>query len=142
MTNTAPLRTSGYGFSVSLPVAFDTAVEQTTVALKSEGFGVLTTIDVAATMKAKLDVDFERYTILGACNPSLALRALQAEHELGLLLPCNVIVHEHDGESVVSFIDPLLMMGVASENTELTSVASEANDRLRRVAAALSANND
>lgn len=128
---------SGYGFGTTLAVPFDEAIEHTTEALKAEGFGVLTTIDVRQTLKEKLDVDFEPYVILGACNPQLALRGLQAEHELGLLLPCNVIVHEHAGTSVVSVVDPAQMLGVVGDNPELQAVAVEAGERLRRVVAAL-----
>ncbi len=106
--------------------------------LKSEGFGVLSTIDVRQTMKEKLEIEFEPYVILGACNPQLAYRALQAEHDLGLLLPCNVIVHEHDGMSVVSIVDPAQMLGVVGQNPELQAVAKEAGVRLRRVVAVLS----
>lgn len=129
----------GYGFGTTLvDVPFDEAVERTTAALKAEGFGVLSTIDVARTLKEKLDVDFEPYVILGACNPQLAHRALAAEHELGLLLPCNVIVHEHDGASAVAIVDPAQMLGVVGENAELRAVAEEAGERLRRVVHALS----
>ena len=128
---------SGYGFGTTLAVPFDEAIERTTEALKAEGFGVLTTIDVRQTLKEKLDIDFEPYVILGACNPQLAHRALQAEHELGLLLPCNVIVHEHAGMSVVSVVDPAQMLGVVGDNPELQAVAAEAGERLRRVVAAL-----
>jgi uncharacterized protein (DUF302 family) len=128
---------NGYGFGTTLEMPFDEAIERTTEALKAEGFGVLTTIDVRQTMKEKLDVDFEPYVILGACNPHLAHRALQAEHELGLLLPCNVIVHEHDGISMVSVVDPAKMLGVVTDNPELRAVAADAGERLRRVVAAL-----
>jgi len=127
-----------YGFGTMLDVPFDVAVERTTAALKAEGFGVLTTIDVAQTLKEKLNVDFEQYVILGACNPQLAYRALAAEHELGLLLPCNVIVHEHEGKSAVSVVDPAQMLGLVGENPELAAVAREAGDRLRRVVTSLS----
>ena len=127
----------GYGFGTTLAVPFDEAIERTTEALKTEGFGVLTTIDVRQTLKEKLDIDFEPYVILGACNPQLAHRALQAEHELGLLLPCNVIVHEHAGMSVVSVVDPAQMLGVVGDNPELLAVAGEAGERLRRVVATL-----
>lgn len=128
-----------YGFGTTLDIPFEEAAERTTAALKAEGFGVLTTIDVQQTLKEKLDVDFERYVILGACNPQLAYRGLQAEHELGLLLPCNVIVHEHNGKAVVSIVDPAQMLGVVGENPELHGVAEEAGRRLRRVVDALTA---
>jgi uncharacterized protein (DUF302 family) len=122
-----------YGFGCTLPDAMDEAVRKTTEALKSEGFGVLTTIDVQATMKAKLGIDQPPYTILGACNPSLAHRALEVEPELGLLLPCNVIVYARpDGTSHVSIVDPKQMLGMV-QNEALTAVAEEADARLRRV---------
>lgn len=126
-----------YGFGVDMPVAYDQAIPLVVEALKAEGFGVLTEIDVKATMKKKLDVDVQPYVILGACNPKLAYQGLQAEPELGLLLPCNVIVYDSgDGSSRVSIVDPLQMLGVV-ENPALQPVADEANSRLRRVAAAL-----
>jgi uncharacterized protein (DUF302 family) len=128
-----------YGFGTTLNVPFTEAIERTTEALKAEGFGVLTTIDVKRTLKEKIDVDFEPYVILGACNPRLAYGALQAEHELGLLLPCNVIVHEHAGTSTVSIVDPTQMLMVAGENPELAAVAHEAATRLRRVIDTLAA---
>jgi uncharacterized protein (DUF302 family) len=128
---------STYGFGTELDVPFDEAIERTKAALKTEGFGVLTTIDVRQTMKEKLDVDFEPYVILGACNPTLAHRALTAEHELGLLLPCNVIVHEHEGKSAVSIVDPVQMLGFVGDNPALSAVADEAATKLRRVVAAL-----
>lgn len=130
-------RASSYSFGTILHLPFDQAVERTAEALKAEGFGVLSTIDVRQTMKEKLDIDFEPYVILGACNPQLAHRALQAEHELGLLLPCNVVVHEHQGMSAVSIVDPAQMLGMVGENAELQAVALEAGERLRRVVAAL-----
>lgn len=127
-----------YGFEMTLAVPFETAVERVTAALKAEGFGVLTEIDVKATMKKKLDVDFRKYVILGACNPPLAYKALSTELEIGLLLPCNVIVYEaDDGRSVVSIVDPLMMLQVAQAES-LQEVASEAAARLRRVHEALS----
>lgn len=129
--------TDGYGFGTTLEVPFDEAVARTTEALKAEGFGVLTTIDVRQTLKEKLDIDFGPYVILGACNPQLAHRGLLAEPELGLLLPCNVIVHEHAGKSVVSVVDPAQMLGVVGDNPALQAVATEAGERLRRVVAAL-----
>ncbi len=138
MANTTAARPS-YGFGTTLDLPFDKAVERTTAALKAEGFGVLTTIDVAQTLREKLGVAFEQYVILGACNPGLAHRGLQAEHELGLLLPCNVIVHEHAGASAVSIVDPEQMLGVVGENPELQAVAAEAGAALRRVVEALRA---
>jgi uncharacterized protein (DUF302 family) len=120
---------------VDLP--YEAAVEKVIAALKEEGFGVLTEIDVQATLKKKLDVDFRKYVILGACNPPLAHRALQTEMEIGLLLPCNVIVYEEDGGSVISIIDPLSMLDFV-EGTELTPVADEARAKLQRVIEAVS----
>lgn len=128
-----------YGMRTHLDVPYETAVERITVALKAEGFGVLTTIDVKATMKQKLDVEFKRYVILGACNPPLAYRALTTEAEVGLLLPCNVIVYDaEEGGTVVSIVDPIVMLS-AGLNPALNSVAEEAAARLRRVLAALDA---
>lgn len=122
-----------YGFSCRLPLDLTQAKAATIAALKQEGFGVLTEIDVQATLKAKLGVDHSPYVILGACNPQLAYRGLQAEPELGLLLPCNVIVYDNgDQTSIVSIIDPLQMLGVA-HNPALTPIATEANTCLRRV---------
>jgi len=126
-----------YGFGTTIKLPYTEAIERTKDALKAEGFGVLTTIDVQATMKEKLNESFEPYVILGACNPSLAWRALNAEHDLGLLLPCNVIVHQHGDETAVSVVDPMVMMGVAPDNTALVAVAEEAAERLRRVIDAL-----
>ena len=115
-----------YGMRTRLDLPHEAAIERVTAELKSEGFGVLTTIDVKATMKAKLDVDFKRYVILGACNPPLAHRALSTEEEVGLLLPCNVIVYEADeGGTVVSIVDPIVMLG-AGLNPALSPVAEEA----------------
>jgi uncharacterized protein (DUF302 family) len=117
---------------------YEAAIERVTSALKEQGFGVLTEIDVKATMKKKLDVDFKKYMILGACNPPLAHRALTAEPEIGLLLPCNVIVFEDEqqGGSIVSLVDPLAMMGFV-DNPALAPVAQDARTRLEKVAAAL-----
>ena len=128
---------SRYGLRVTLPVAYDEAVSRTTDALKAEGFGVLTTIDVKQTIKQKLDKDFRRYVILGACNPPLAHRALTAELEVGLLLPCNVIVYETTpNESVVAAMAPLAAMDVVG-NADLHEVATEADARLKRSLTAL-----
>ena len=124
-----------YGFTRLLEnTGYEDAIEKVTRALGSEGFGVLTTIDVSATLKKKLDVDFRRYTILGACNPPLAHRALQAEPEIGLLLPCNVVVQEaEDGNGVsVSLVDPMAMFGVV-ESEELESVAGTVSGKLENV---------
>ena len=114
----------------SLP--YEDAIERVTAALQVEGFGVLTEIDVKATLKKKLDVDLNRYVILGACNPPLAYQALQADPEIGLLLPCNVIVYEVEGGSVISIIDPISMFGVVT-SPELETLAGEARSRLKRV---------
>lgn len=118
-----------YGITTRLEVPYEEAVEKTKAALKQEGFGVLTEIDVKATLKKKLDADFRKYVILGACNPSLAHRALQAELQIGLLLPCNVIVYEEDGGAVVSAIDPLAAMSIA-ESPALEEVATTVNAKL------------
>ena len=128
--------TIDYGMRTHLDVPYETAIERVTAALKTEGFGVLTTIDVQSTLKQKLDVDFRRYVILGACNPTLAHRALSTELEIGLLLPCNVIVYEDDRGpgSVVSIVDPHAMLGTGI-NPALAPVADEAAARLRRVLA-------
>jgi uncharacterized protein (DUF302 family) len=125
------------GFTVHLDMDYETALVKTIEALKVEGFGVLTEIDVKETMKKKLDIDMLPYKILGACNPPLAHRALTAAPEVGLLLPCNVTVRQlEDGAVEVALIDPLIMLGVV-ENTALKPVAEEAQKRLERVAQAL-----
>lgn len=123
-----------YGFSKKLAGEdFDTTVDKVTGALKDEGFGVLTEIDVKGTLKKKLDLDFRRYVILGACNPPLAHKALEAEPNIGLLLPCNVVVQEIDGGGVeVSIADPKAMFTLVG-NAEVVSVADEVEKRLRRV---------
>jgi uncharacterized protein (DUF302 family) len=127
-----------YGIRVELPFAYEEAVERATEALKNEGFGVLTTIDVQQTLKQKLDRTFRKYVILGACNPPLADRALHAELEVGLLLPCNVIVYEsRPGHSMVSAMAPLAALGIVGDNVELHNVAAEADTRLRKALAAL-----
>ena len=121
-----------YGLKVSVNLAFDQAVAKATAALKTQGFGVLTTIDVQQTLKAKLDRDFRRYVILGACNPALADRALHAELEVGLLLPCNVIVYETGPtSSVVAAMAPLAALGIVGDNPPLVEVARDADARLR-----------
>jgi len=129
--------TTQLGFNVELNMSFEDAIENVTAALKTEGFGVLTEIDVKATLKKKIDVDFRPYTILGACNPPLAHRALTAAPEVGLLLPCNVTVAQAENGMIdVALIDPIMMLGVV-DNPALESVAQEAHERLARVAAAL-----
>ena len=127
------MENTAYGLRVRVPLGYDEAVDRTKEALKQEGFGVLTTIDVRATLKEKLNVDFRRYVILGACNPPLAHRALQSEADIGLLLPCNVVVYE-DGNStsVVAAVAPIAMMGIVGDKPEVAAVAHEADERLRR----------
>jgi uncharacterized protein (DUF302 family) len=128
-----------YGMKVELAVSYEEAVELATAALKTEGFGVLTTIDVKATMRAKLDKDFRKYVILGACNPPIAFKALSAETELGLLLPCNVIVYESEpGRSVVAAVAPLVSMSRVG-NEALAPIGAEVDARLRRVMSSLDA---
>jgi uncharacterized protein (DUF302 family) len=127
-----------YGLRVEIPASYERAVEQTTAVLKEQGFGVLTTIDVKQTLKQKLDREFRPYVILGACNPPLADRALRAELEIGLLLPCNVIVYETSpGRSVVAAMAPIAALGMVGDNEELASVAQEADARLRRALTSL-----
>lgn len=125
------------GIRTTLNLPYEQAVQKTTDALKAEGFGVLTQIDVKATLKQKLDVDFRRYVILGACNPPLAYRALSANLDVGLLLPCNVIVYDEGDGAVVSAVDPVEMLGVLKEDAVAHEVALEAKTSLQRVIASL-----
>jgi len=122
-----------YYFSKFVDDSFDEAIERVTEHLANEGFGVLTTIDVSATLKKKLDVDFQRYTILGACNPGYAHKALLAEDKIGTMLPCNVIVQETaDGKVEVAAVDPMASM-MAIENEALGGIASEVRSKLQSV---------
>jgi uncharacterized protein (DUF302 family) len=122
-----------YYFSTTITGNFENIVQNTTEALKKEGFGVLTDIDVKATLKNKLDVEFKKYRILGACNPPFALRALQAEDKIGTMLPCNVIVQEvADGEIEIAAIDPVASMR-AIENPALKGIADQIQEKLKKV---------
>ena len=125
------------GIRTTLNLSFEQAIQKTTEALKAEGFGVLTQIDVKATLKQKLDADFRRYVILGACNPPLAHRALSANLDVGLLLPCNVTVYEEGDRSVVTAVDPVETLGVLKEDSVAHEVVVEARTRLQRVIASL-----
>jgi uncharacterized protein (DUF302 family) len=121
-----------YGFSKNINIPYEKAVEKVTAELKKEGFGVLTSIDVKETLKKKIDVDFKKYIILGACNPPLAHKALESEEQLGLLLPCNVIVYENNGGATVSFFDPMIMTKLI-DNEKLKTVAEEVQSKMKRV---------
>jgi len=138
--STQQLQHSRYGFSKTVDVPYEVAVEKTRATLQQEGFGVLCEIDIKEKLKEKLGVDFRNYVILGACNPPLAYKTLQQEIEIGLLLPCNVIVYETEaGKSVVAAIDAKTMLSVTgSDNAILNTVAAEVNEKLKRVVAQLS----
>jgi uncharacterized protein (DUF302 family) len=125
-----------YGISKHVSLSYDEAIAKVTDELKKEGFGVLTTIDVKETLKKKIDVDVPRYIILGACNPPFAHKAIQAEQEIGLLLPCNVIVYEKENAVHVAAFDPQIM-GALIDNPSLKPIADEVRTRLQRVMAAL-----
>ena len=127
---------AAYTFGIETDGAFEDVVERVTAALATEGFGVLTTIDVTATMKAKLDVDLPPYRILGACNPPLAHQAITTEPEIGALLPCNVVVRQIDTGVAVDFMDPAAVLGLVSADG-IAGVAAEVRIRLERVAAAV-----
>ena len=127
-----------YHYSKISTLSFDQAIEKVTEELQKEGFGVLTEIDIQATFKKKLDVDFKKYKILGACNPTFAYQAIQAEDKIGVFLPCNVIVQEHDDQKVeISVVSPKALM-MAVGNSDLLSMADEIEDRLKRVIDAIS----
>jgi uncharacterized protein (DUF302 family) len=121
-----------YGFSKTVDLSFEETIEKITDELKKEGFGVLTTIDVKETMKIKLDVDFPKYKILGACNPALAHKALQADDQLGLLLPCNIIVYEKNNKVNVSVFDPNVIVKI-TEDENMKEMASSVTEKLGRV---------
>jgi uncharacterized protein (DUF302 family) len=126
-----------YGFSINLNDSFEDTITRVTDALKEEGFGVLTEIDVQATLKAKIDVDRLPYTILGACNPPLAHQALEADPDIGLLLPCNVVVRqEADGSITVAFMDPAAVLALV-DKPGIEALAGEVRGRLERVCEAL-----
>ena len=126
-----------YYFSATLPLSFDDAVRRTTEALKAEGFGIITEIDVKETLRKKLGMDFRGYTILGACNPTLAHKSLQLEDKVGTMLPCNVVVQEiGDGRVEVAAVDPVASMA-AIDNPRLKQLAADVRDKLKRVVASL-----
>ena len=124
----------GYGYRKVLNIGFEEARIKVEEELKKQGFGILTEIDVRETLKKKLDVDFREYVILGACNPPFAHRALESELEIGLLLPCNVILYEGDeGKTVVSAVDPVTAMGAVADNPSLEPLANQVRDKLHSV---------
>ena len=133
-------QTTRYGIGTTIPLAYEAAVTRTKEALAAEGFGILAEIDIAATLKKKLGVDFPPYVILGACNPPLAYRALSAERDIGLLLPCNVVVYAADvpGHSVVAAMDPVEALRLTG-NDEIAPVADEVRQRLVRALESLPA---
>ena len=129
--------TSNYGFGKTVSCAFDEAIQRVTTALQTEGFGILSDIDVAATLKKKLNADMPAYRILGACNPALAQRAIQAEPSIGLLLPCNVLVREvADGNVSVEFMDTDAVLQLVGK-PDIAALAGEVRQRLQRVMAAV-----
>lgn len=138
MVETGIKRSSGYGYGREFDLPFAEAAERAREALKGEGFGVLCEIDIREKMREKLGVDFTNYVILGACNPQLAYEGLKSEKELGLLLPCNVVVYEDNCKSVVSAIDARKMMSVVG-NRDLEAVAELVNEKLRRAVDGISA---
>ena len=121
-----------YGIKKEVNLSYEDAVEKAREELQKEGFGVLTEIDVKATLKKKLDVDVDKYIILGACNPSMAHKALQAEQDIGLMLPCNVIIYEKDGKVFVSGIKPSVAMQMV-ENDQLQDIANQVEEKMNKV---------
>ncbi len=121
-----------YGYYKDTDMTFEQALERVPEILKTEGFGVLTTIDVKDTLKKKIDVDFDRYMILGACNPPFAHKALQAEESIGLLMPCNVIIHEKDGKVKISVFNPMIIAQV-SDNPKLKDLSVMLNEKIQSV---------
>jgi uncharacterized protein (DUF302 family) len=125
-----------YGFSKTVGLSVEHAIERVTEELKKEGFGILTSIDIQETLKKKLNVEFSKYVILGACNPPFAHKSLQAEPEIGLLLPCNVIVYEKDWKTVVSAFDPMVMTAII-DNPAIQPIAATVREKLERVIASV-----
>jgi uncharacterized protein (DUF302 family) len=120
-----------YGFSKTVALSVEQAIERIKEELSKEGFGILTSIDIQETLKRKLNVEFSKYVILGACNPPFAYKSLQAEPEIGLLLPCNVIVYEKDGKTVVAAFDPTIMTAII-ENPAIRPIAESVREKLQR----------
>lgn len=121
-----------YGITKTINLTYEEAIEKVTEELKKEGFGVLTTIDVKETLKKKLDVDFGKYIILGACNPPLAYEALKAEEQIGLLLPCNFIIYEKEGKTIVSAFNPATIAAI-SNNEKLNELSAKLNEKIFKV---------
>jgi uncharacterized protein (DUF302 family) len=128
-----------YGRMVEVDASFDDAIEQATAALKEQGFGVLTTIAVDQVLKEKIGVERDRYMILGACNPNFANKALEADIDIGLLLPCNVVVREENDRRYVTFVDPKAMLAAAGSSDELEAIAADVRARLDAAADTLAA---
>ncbi len=125
-----------YGYSKTVDLTFEPAVQKVTETLRTEGFGVLTTIDVKDTLKKRLNIDFKKYVILGACNPSFAHQSLQLEENIGLLLPCNVIVYEKDGSTVIAAFNPMVMTQLI-DNPAIGAIAEQVKQRLERAVSAV-----
>jgi uncharacterized protein (DUF302 family) len=121
-----------YGIAKTIELSYEEAILKVTEELKKEGFGVLTTIDVKETLKKKLDVDFQKYIILGACNPPFAYEALKAEEQIGLLLPCNFIIYEKEGKTIVSAFNPSTISAI-SNNPKLNEISAKLNEKIYKV---------